>query len=88
MEWLLTTLERGERYPLEEWPKAIAEPSASIPGYLEPVDSIVWTAPRVSAGLPEGEENGRVDDEVVDEVVSVWAHNRSCIQVGWLCPSS
>ena len=82
-EWLLTTLERGERYPLEEWPKAIAEPGASIPAYLEPVDSIVWAAPNVSAGLPEGAENGQLDDEVVDEVVSVWVHNRE-MYPGWL----
>lgn len=82
MEWLLTTLESGEPYPLEEWPKALAQPGSSVPTHLEPVDRTIWRAPRVPAGLPD-DEDGELADDKVDDIVATWAHNRE-LYPGWL----
>ena len=82
-EWLVTTLELGERYPLEQWPKALPAPGNPVPAYLEPVDAQVWTAPRIPAGLPKEEEKEELGEEAVDSVVSVWAENRK-LYPGWL----
>ena len=82
-EWLLTTLELGERYSLEEWPKALPPPGNPVPAYLEPVDTQVWAAPGIAAELPKEDENDEPDEEAVDSVVSVWAENRE-LYPGWL----
>ena len=82
MEWLLTTLESGEPYPPEEWPKALAQPGSSVPAHLEPVDRTIWRAPRVPAGSP-GDEDGELADDIVDALVATWAYNRE-IYPGWL----
>ncbi len=82
MEWLLTTLESGEPYPPEEWPKALAQPGSSVPAHLEPVDRTIWRAPRVPAGLP-GDEDGELADDTVDALVATWAYNRK-LYPGWL----
>ena len=82
-EWLLTTLELGERYALEEWPKALPAPGKAVQRYLEPVDAQVWSAPRIAAELPKEDEENEPDDDTIDSIVSVWAENRE-IYPGWL----
>ena len=82
-EWLLTTLELGERYRLEEWPKALPPPGNALPAYLDPVDAQVWVAPRIPAGLPPEAEQDELGEQAVDSVVSVWAENRE-LYPGWL----
>ena len=83
MDWLLTTLELGQPYPSEEWPKALAQPGASIRSHLEPVDRTVWIAPSVPAELQDDEESGGLGEAKIDEVVSAWAYNRE-LYPGWL----
>ena len=83
MDWLLTTLELGQPYPSEEWPKALAQPGTSIRSHLEPVDRTVWIAPSVPAELSDEEECGGLGEANIDEVVSAWAYNRK-LYPGWL----
>ena len=82
-EWLLTTLELGEQYASEEWPKALPASGKTVPPYLEPVDAQVWSAPAIAAELPKEDEGNEPDDDTIDSVVSVWAKNRE-LYPGWL----
>ena len=82
MEWLLTTLELGQPYPPEEWPKALVQPASTAPTHLEPVDTTIWRAPRVPARLT-GEEDSELSSEMVDALVATWAHNRELFP-GWI----
>ena len=34
MEWLLATLELGQPYPPEEWPKVLVPPASTVPAHL------------------------------------------------------
>ena len=54
-DWLITSLELGQSYPCEEWPKALDPPNSSIHSRLEPVDRSIWSAPRVPPILPPDE---------------------------------
>ena len=81
MEWLLTTLELGEPYPSEEWPKALAQPRSAVPPYLEPVDREIWRAPRTPTTLPD--DDPEFLDKTGDEIVADWQHNRELFP-GWL----
>ena len=83
MDWLLSTLERGQPYPSEEWPKALAQPGVSIASHLEPVEQTVWIAPSVPAELPEDQDSGGAVEEKIDDIVSSWADNRE-LYPGWL----
>ena len=83
MDWLLSTLELGQPYPSEEWPKALAQPGASIRPHLEPVDRTAWIAPIVAAELADKEEVEGLSEEKIDDLVSMWAHNRA-LYPGWL----
>ena len=82
-DWLLSTLELGQPYPSEEWPKALAQPGASIRSHLEPVGRTVWIAPIVPAGLPEDEASRGHVEEKIDDIVSAWEYNRK-LYPGWL----
>ena len=82
MEWILTTLELGEPYPPEEWPKALAPPDSGVPAHLEPVDRTTWRAPQVPAGLP-GDKDGELAEKAVDAVIAAWTQNRE-LYPGWL----
>ena len=81
MEWLLTTLELGEPYPSEEWPKPLPQPRAEVPPYLMPVDREIWRAPRTPSALP-ADEDSELEDDAVDEIVADWHHNRELFP-GW-----
>ena len=83
MDWLLSTLELGQPYPSEEWPKALAPPGDSIRPHLEPVDRTIWIAPSVPARLPDGEESGESVEKEIDDPVSAWTYNRE-LYPGWL----
>ena len=82
MEWLLTTLELGEPYPSEEWPKPLPQPRSKAPPYLMPVDPEIWRAPRTPSPLPD-DEDSELLDETVDKLVADWQHTRE-LYPGWL----
>ena len=83
-DWLLSTLELGQPYPSEEWPKALAHPGSSLQSHLEPLDRTVWIAPCVPAGLPDDEVGGGRVEENVDKLVTAWAYNNRQLYPGWL----
>lgn len=82
MEWLLTTLELGQPYPPEEWPKALAQPNSTAPPHVEPVDRSIWRAPWVPLKLPS-DKDCELPGETVETLVATWVHNRALCP-GWL----
>ncbi len=82
LEWVLRSLEAGQPYPTEEWPKALA-PAAAVPKHLEPVDVTAWDAPKAAVALVGSEEDALAREANVEEVVAGWIHNRK-LYPGWL----
>ena len=82
LEWILASLEAGQPYPAEEWPKALAQ-LAMVPKHLEPVDGTAWRAPKAAVALAGDEENDQARESNVEEVVAGWKHNRE-LYPGWL----
>ena len=82
LEWVLHSLEAGQPYPAEEWPKALA-PAAIVPKHLEPVDVTAWGAPKAAVPLTSGEEDDQAHEADVEDIVAGWKHNRN-LYPGWL----
>ena len=82
LEWILASLEAGQPYPLEEWPKALSQPVVA-PGYLEPVDRTAWNAPKAAVALAANKEDGGAGEANAEDVVAAWEHNRE-LYPGWL----
>ena len=60
LEWVLRSLEAGQPYPAEEWPKALA-PVTAVPKHLEPVTLRHGAPPRpLSHSLATRKTNGHV----------------------------
>ena len=80
-EWLITSLELGQPYPLAEWPKVLEVPRSSVPSQLEPIDRTIWRSPRIPSTLPEDENE--ISKETVLSIVETWKHNRR-LYPGWI----
>lgn len=84
-EWILHTLEYGERYMPTEWPspRKWRYLDGSVPNaLLQPVVKINTDKPK---GEPHPGENPGSRDlrDRIDEIIQIWAHNRS-LYPGWL----
>ena len=82
LEWILTSLEAGQPYPVEEWPKAQSQP-VDVPRHLKPVEVTAWDAPKAPVALAGGEEDNGPRDASIEDVVATWEHNRQ-LYPGWL----
>ncbi len=82
LEWILASLEAGQPYPVEEWPKALSQPVV-VPQHLQPVDSTAWDAPKAAVALTASEEDGGAGEASYEDVVAAWQHNRE-LYPGWL----
>ena len=82
LEWILASLEAGQPYPVEEWPKALPPP-AMVPAHLEPVDRSAWNAPKGAVALAVNEGDDEAGEANVDDVVAAWEHSRE-LYPGWL----
>ena len=82
LEWILASLEAGQPYPVEEWPKALTQP-VIVPRHLEPVDRTAWEAPKSAVTVAGEEDGGGACEAKVEEVVATWEHNRE-LYPGWL----
>ena len=80
-EWLIASLEYGQPYPLEQWPKVLKHPSVDIPFLLNPLDKSSWCAPRTPSALSV--DDIEITRETVDSIVETWKHNRE-LYPGWL----
>ena len=80
-QWILHTLERGRPYRTTDWPSHKKRPDLPIPPIpdeLQPVGEITTDLPLEEPWPPSGNRHA-----TVDEVVSIWAHNRK-LYPGWL----
>lgn len=82
LEWILASLEAGQPYPVEEWPKALSQPVV-VPPHLEPVDRTAWNAPKAAVELTANEEEGKAAEGNVEAVIAAWESNRQ-LYPGWL----
>ena len=82
LEWILASLEAGQPYPVEEWPKALPPP-AVVPAHLEPVDRSAWNAPKGAVALAVNEGDDEAGEANVDDVVAAWECSRG-LYPGWL----
>ena len=81
-DWILKSLELGEPYPYEEWPKVFPREDRDTPTFMRPVDETPWQAPMREKGYPpELESDGFV--EAIMKQLACWDHNRE-LYPGWL----
>lgn len=82
-EWLLHTLERGEPYPVVDWPSLDSRSFLSVPSFLKPVDTVTTNTPK-EEHYPD-DSHGASTDQVdrVRQIIGIWAHNRR-LYPGWL----
>ena len=82
-EWILHTLERGEPYPITDWPSRDTRTFLSVPSVLEPVENMASNSPMVEHRPSTTSRGSTLPITEVRETISVWAHNRS-LYPGWL----
>lgn len=78
MQWILHTLEHGRPYRATDWPSPNKRSYPLIPDQLQPVVEINIDEPKEEPWPNSGNHS-----VTVDEVISIWAHNRK-LYPGWL----
>ena len=78
MQWILYTLECGQPYKATNWPLPRKSPDKSIPDQFQPIE-------KKNSDLPKEEPlpNSGEHRSTVDEIISIWTHNRK-LYPGWI----
>ena len=84
--WVLHILENGKPYDQTTWPSLPVQDKLDVPELLQPVESLVSTAPQMQPERKRNSEDPLYEKEELARVrrtLEVWKHNRR-LYPGWL----